>query len=147
MRKYHWYVFLIWMSCISTGWANITIENAWARASAGPNAALFMTIVNVADVNKTLEGAQIGACERTELHNHIENAGIFRMVEVKGIEVPAKGKIDLKPGGYHLMLMKLKRPLLEGKTVSVSLLFKDGKVIDITVPVKADGVLHCCDGS
>ncbi len=137
---------LIWMSLLSAGWADVTVENPWARASFGPNSALFMTLVNPMEASETLIGAQIGGCDHVELHNHIETHGIFRMVEVKEIVVPGRCKVELKPGGYHLMLMALKAPLLREENVSVTLFFKGGKTLDLVVPVKTEGVLRCCDG-
>jgi copper(I)-binding protein len=50
--------------------------------------------------------------------------------------LPAGKKVELKPGGYHLMLMDLKQPLAKGSTVPVTLLFKDAKGVESRLELK-----------
>jgi periplasmic copper chaperone A len=117
--------------------ADIHIENPWIRASTGPNAALFMTLVNTEEKTpEKLISAQIEACAHAELHTHVEEKGVFRMREVEFIEIPAGGSTDLKPGGHHVMLMKIHSPLQEGDEVRVTLSFGKQKGISFTAPVK-----------
>ncbi len=123
--------------------ADIRIENPWVRASTGPNAALFMTLVNTGETPEKLISAQIEACAHTELHTHVEENGVFRMREVEFIEIPAGGSTDLKPGGHHVMLMKIHAPLQEGGEVPVALSFEKQKGVSITAPVKAMAG-ECC---
>jgi copper(I)-binding protein len=123
--------------------ADIRIENPWIRASTGPNAALFMTLVNTGETPEKLIGAQIEACAHVELHTHVEENGIFRMREVEFIEIPVGGSANLKPGGHHVMLMKIHDPLQEGDEVPVTLSFEKQKGISFTAPVKAMAG-ECC---
>jgi len=117
--------------------ADIRIENPWIRASTGPNAALFMTLVNTGETPEKLIGAQTDVCAHAELHTHVEESGVFRMREIEFIEIPAERSADLKPGGHHVMLMKIHAPLQEGDEVPVTLSFEKQKGISFTAPVKA----------
>ncbi len=123
--------------------AGVRIENPWIRASTGPNAALFMTLVNTSDIPEKLVGAQIDACASAELHTHVEDNGVFRMRAVEFIDIPAKGTQALAPGGYHVMLMKIHGPLQEGADVPVTLSFEQGDDVTFTAPVK-QGEGKCC---
>lgn len=124
--------------------ANIRIENPWIRVSAGPNAALFMTIVNTTNTPEKLIDAQIDACEHAELHTHREENGIFRMREVEVIDIPAASYRELKPGGYHVMLMKIHTPLHEGERVPIALSFEREGTVTFTAPVKGLKEKSCC---
>jgi periplasmic copper chaperone A len=124
--------------------AEIQIQDPWVRASTGPNAALFMKITNTSQTPAQLIGAQVGTCDRCELHTHVENNGIFRMVEVESFEIPARGHQELKPGEHHVMLMKIREPLKEGDMVPVTLTFAGGERVEVTAPVKASALKKCC---
>jgi hypothetical protein len=64
-----------------------------------------------------------------EIHEMTMEKDVMRMREVKGVDVPAKKSVELKPGGYHLMLIELKAPLKPGDKVPVTLRFeKAGEV-------------------
>ena len=59
-----------------------------------------------------------------------------------GLEVPAGGEVALKPSGMHLMLIGLKRPLVEGETVAITLLFDGGVRLEAKLAVEALGGTH-----
>jgi copper(I)-binding protein len=63
--------------------------------------------------------------------------GVMKMAEVKGgLELPAGKTVELKPGGYHVMLMDLKEPLAKDTTVPITLMFKDAKGVESKVELK-----------
>ena len=62
--------------------------------------------------------------DRVQLHKYVGHHG--KMVQVPYIKVHAKAKDDLKPGGYHIMLIDLDQQLKPGQKVPVTLIFKDG---------------------
>ena len=77
-----------------------------------------------------------------EIHEMAMDGQVMRMRALKdGLELPSGRTIELKPGGYHVMLMDLKRPLSEGEQVPMTLTVqtRDGKseVLQLQVPVKA----------
>jgi len=61
----------------------------------------------------------------------------MKMGQVKDITVPANGTVDLKPGGYHIMLMNIKAPLKVGETVPVKLKFAKAGEVEVKLPVNA----------
>lgn len=63
--------------------------------------------------------------------------GMMRMRKVETIAVPAAGSAELKPGGYHLMVIELKKELKQGDKVTISLQFSHDIKKTITVPVKS----------
>ena len=54
-----------------------------------------------------------------------------------GLDVPANGSVTLKPGSYHIMLMKLSKDLTPGVNIKLTLKFQSGKEMTVDVPVKA----------
>jgi copper(I)-binding protein len=95
----------------------------------------FMVIRNAGEQEVQLVAAASAAANVTELHNHINDGGVMRMRQVKEIAVPAKGEAQLKPGGYHVMLIDMKAPLKEGDHAVITLKFADGSSKDVHAPV------------
>ncbi|MBC6934312.1 MAG: copper chaperone PCu(A)C, partial [Chloroflexi bacterium] len=61
---------------------------------------------------------------------------VMKMRPVEGgIEIPAGGSVELKPGGYHVMLMQLPRDLLPGQAIMLTLVFESGVELPVAVPV------------
>ncbi len=115
----------------TSAFSQVTIENAWARATApgAKVAAGYMTIRNQAAAPDRLVGVTSPAAARVETHVHMRDGDVVRMREVKGYDVPAKGQLELKPGGAHLMFVNIVRPLKEGDKVAATLRFeKAGEV-------------------
>ena len=109
---------------------SIKIENAYVRATAPgqPAAGAFMKIENSGTADQ-LVSASYPAAGEVQLHQMSMEGNVMKMGQVKDIAVPANGSVDLKPGGYHIMLMNIKAPLKAGETVPVKLKFaKAGEV-------------------
>lgn len=119
----------------------IAVEAAFARATPGgaKDGAAFMTLHNVGKQRDRLVSAKAAIAASVEMHNHVMEGGVARMREVSGIEVPAGGKVELKPGGYHLMLFGLKAPLKEGTSVPLDLRFERSGTVRVNLPVMALG--------
>lgn len=107
-----------------------------ARAGAG-----FMTIRSLGEADRLL-GFRSKACERPELHTHLNDGGIMRMRQVEAIDIPAGGEAVLKPGGLHLMFIKLKEQLVEGEMIETTLVFEKAGDVAITLPVKGPGAME-----
>jgi copper(I)-binding protein len=122
----------------ATGFAQIAIEDGYARA-AGPTAisgAAFMRIVNAGDTGDRLIAVASDAAERVELHTHVMDGDVMRMVHVEeGFAVPAGGSIALERGGMHVMFLGLTRPFAQGDGVEVVLTFEEAGEIAVTIPV------------
>jgi copper(I)-binding protein len=107
-------------------WSQVEIEKPWIRATApgAKVAAGYMTIRNKSPQPDRLVGGSSELAAKVETHVHIKDGEILRMRQVKGYDIPARGSFELKPGGAHLMLVDIKRPLKEGETVPVTLKFE-----------------------
>jgi copper(I)-binding protein len=104
----------------------IEIEKPWMRATppGAKVAAGYVTVRNKSASPDRLVGASSPVAARVETHVHIKDGEILRMREVKALDVPAKGALELKPGGAHLMFVEIKQPLKEGDKVPVTLKFE-----------------------
>lgn len=71
-----------------------------------------------------------------EVHEMKMEGDVMKMRAVPSLSLPAGKKVELKPGGYHLMLMDLKAPLAKDSTVPVTLLFKDAKGAESKLELK-----------
>ncbi|MDD5029682.1 MAG: copper chaperone PCu(A)C [Rhodoferax sp.] len=121
--------------------APVQVQNAWARATVKGQLAsgAFMTLK--AKDGATLVGASSPAAGVVQVHEMKMDGGVMKMAEVKGgLDLPAGKAVELKPGGYHIMLMDLKAPLAAGSTIPLTLTVKDDKgmesKVELKVPVK-----------
>ena len=115
----------------------VRIENSWSRpAAAGSNGAVYLTLKNGGEADR-LTAASTEVARTVELHRTITEGGVARMVHVKdGIELPAGGTVELKPGGYHVMLIGLNRELRGGDKFSLTLTFQRAGSVSVMVEVK-----------
>jgi hypothetical protein len=118
--------------------AQVAIEDPYARA-ASPSAisgAAFMQIMNMGEAEDRLVAAASDVAERVELHTHVMDGDVMRMVEVEeGFAVPAGESISLERGGMHVMFLGLNRPLTQGDEVEVTLTFEQAGEVTVTIPV------------
>ncbi|MFN2596157.1 MAG: copper chaperone PCu(A)C [Pyrinomonadaceae bacterium] len=126
-------------SSVSEGDADkLVVRDAWIQE--GPPSqkitAAFMLIENHAAADTSLVSASTDAARVVELHKMELEGGMMKMRRVEAINVPAGGSVELKPGGYHLMVIGLKRELKEGDEVKVTLRFAGDVQKTVTVPVK-----------
>jgi copper(I)-binding protein len=122
--------------------SGIELENAWARRApamahghAG-NGAVYVTIVNHGGSADALVGATTNAAKVVELHETVQEGGVMKMRPVPRFEVPGGGRLEMKPGGPHLMLLGLTRDLEPGDTVSVTLTFDKAGRMSVEAPVR-----------
>lgn len=99
--------------------------------------AAYMLLRNSGAKTVTLVQAASPAARAVELHTVVDEGGVKKMRPVAKIDVPAGGETRLQPGGLHIMLIGLKRPLAEGSNVALTLTFADGSRRELTAPVKA----------
>lgn len=115
----------------------LKIENPYARATVpGQKAAGgFMKIENKGTADQLIAASSPVAGEM-QLHTMTMDGNVMKMREVKVIDVPANGSVELKPGGLHLMFMDIKSPLKAGEAVPVKLKFQKAGEVEIKVPVR-----------
>jgi hypothetical protein len=89
----------------------------------------------------SLVRAESPAAGVTEVHEMKMDGDVMKMRAVPSLALPAGKAVELKPGGYHVMLMDLKAPLAKGSTVPLTLVFKDAQgaesKVELQVPVSA----------
>ncbi len=117
--------------------ANISVTGAWARATVPgqPVSGAYMQIVSDADAR--LVKVSSPAVPRVEVHEMKMDGDVMRMREVKAIELPRGKTVTLEPGGYHLMLMNLKKPIAAGDVIPLTLTVESAGTQQ-TVEVKAE---------
>ena len=111
-----------------TALADVTVEDAWVRATVAgqKSGGAFMKLTAAADT--TLVGARSPVAGVVEIHEMaMDDQMTMKMRAVQGIPLPAGKPVALKPGGYHVMLLDLKETLQPGRKVRLTLLLKDGK--------------------
>jgi periplasmic copper chaperone A len=110
------------LSAISV--AQVKIDNAWARPTVQgqQGGGGYMTLQSPT-ADKLLSGSTPVA-ERFELHTMAMQGDVMTMREVKAIDLPAGQKVELKPGGLHVMFIGIKEPLKLGSKVPVTLKFE-----------------------
>lgn len=114
---------------------HISVERAWARASIGKSrpAVAYMTVKNSSRETEHLDSLESDIAERVEIHLSTMRNGIMRMKPIGRISIPPRGVLELKPGGYHVMLFGLRSALVKGQKFTLTLTFRAaGK---IAVPV------------
>lgn len=116
----------------------LNVSSAWSRElpPTAPVGAVFMTIDNPSQHADRLISADSSIADVTELHAHIHEGDVMRMVKVDAIDVPANGQLSLEPGGYHIMLIDLKKPLVAGQQLPLTLQFEHAGAMDVSVDIK-----------
>jgi len=113
-------------------------EDAWARTSAMMQdaGAVYMVITGGDEADRLVKAqAPTDIAAMTQIHeSSMDEDGVMMMGEVPAIDVPSDGTVNLEPGGYHIMLMKLAAPLEAGQKFDVVLTFEAAG--DVTVPVE-----------
>jgi copper(I)-binding protein len=132
-----------WADSIKIGTLEIT--NLWARATP-PRAVAgggFMTITNTGDEPDRLIALASPIAAIGEVHEMKVEDGVMTMRPLKdGLEIPAHGSVTLAPGGYHVMFIDLKEPIVAGTDVPVTLTFAKAGVVETRLhaaPIGAPG--------
>ena len=123
-----------------------TVSNAWIRATppGARTAAAYLTITSSGTADRLL-GATTPAAGAVEIHAHVAEAGLQRMVRVEELTLPAGESVRLEPGGLHLMLIGIALPLVPGTNVAFALRFETAGTVEIELPVvdaRAGGATH-----
>ncbi|MEO8022811.1 copper chaperone PCu(A)C [Polaromonas sp.] len=119
----------------------VDVKNAWVRSavSGQSGTGAFMSITAKDDTK--LVGVSSPMAGVAEVHEMKMEGDVMRMRAVPVLDLPAGQTVQLKPGGYHVMLMELKQALPKGSTVPLTLTFKDAKgqesKLEVKVPVAA----------
>lgn len=121
--------------------AHVKADAAWARASVPGQQATGAFMRLTAEEPLRLVGVETSVAGVAEVHEMKMEGDVMRMRAIDGLDLPKGVPVELKPGGYHVMLMQLKGPLLKDSQVPVTLVFKDAKGetsrLNLQLPVRA----------
>ena len=120
------------VGCSGTGSAGPTIEGAWARpGAAGADSAAYFTITAAAGQPDALLSASSPDATTIDLHESTTDAaGMMGMHPIDRLDIKAGATVELKPGGYHMMVMGLTRELAVGGTIELDLVFEHaGRIV------------------
>jgi copper(I)-binding protein len=113
-------------------------EAAWARATPpGVDAAAVYLTLHGGDKADRLTSVHTARASMAQLHAVTADAGVTRMRETDGVDVPARATVRFAPQGRHIMLMGLKSPLVLGERFTLSLTFASAGQADVRVEVVA----------
>ena len=130
--------------------ADVIVEKGWIRQvnKAGSNSAGY-GVIKISDKNEKedqalcLIKAETDICGHVELHTHqVDKEGVARMRPVKNFNLNKNTPLILKPQGNHLMFMQVKRPLIIGEEIKVTLFFDHNIQKDVVLKVKKSA--PCC---
>jgi copper(I)-binding protein len=98
-----------------------------------------MVVHNAGGDADALTAAQCALASAAELHSSALVDGVMRMRPIDAVEVPARGRAVLEPGGRHVMLIGLRQPLTEDAPLALTLRFERAGEVTLQVPVRAPG--------
>lgn len=108
-----------------TAHAEVTVKDAWIRGIAPGQRATGAFMQLASPTGTALVAVTTPAAKASEIHTMSMDNGVMRMRAIPSLPVPAGQTVELKPGGYHVMLLDLTGPLQEGTTVPLTLTFSD----------------------
>jgi copper(I)-binding protein len=116
---------------------DVVVQEPYVRL-APPNAVAtgaFMVFQNPGAKMVKILKVESPVAKVSEMHTHLNEAGVMKMRPVAAIEIPANGEVVLKPGSLHVMLIDLKAALKEGESVPLTFSFDDGSTKKIEAKV------------
>lgn len=127
------------LTITATAWAqtNVKVEDAWVRGTVATQKATGAFMRLTPSVNARLVSAQSPVAGVVEIHEMVMENDIMKMRQIPGLDLAAGRAMELKPGGYHVMLMDLKQQLKGGESVPITLVFEDDAKKRFTQEVKA----------
>ncbi len=121
----------------------LAIDHPWARATPGGTTVGggYLVVTNSGGVaDRLVAVAAPDVAGRVEIHEMATTNGVMTMRALPaGLPIPPGGTIELKPGGFHVMFMDLKRPLAAGESVPAVLTFEKAGAVPVSFKVEAIG--------
>jgi periplasmic copper chaperone A len=131
-----WLATLLISACGSSS-AELTVQDAWARpAINGNNGAAYFIIENDTSSEDTLLSVTSDIASAVEVHmSMMDGNGVMSMQMQEAVTVPSGKTLEFKPGGLHVMLIRLNQDLKIGDTISLTLIFEKtgSRTIEVTV--------------
>ena len=127
---------------------SLKIDHPFARATppGAKVAGVFVTVENTGTQPDRLLSVSTPIAGVAELHQMSIDAGVMRMRSVAALDVRPGEKLQLKPGGYHVMLSKLRQPLKVGDMFPLTLTFRNAGAVEVSVWVEEMGATAAAHG-
>lgn len=109
-----------------TSYAELAIDDAWIR-SGPPNSKTFagyLKFTNRSSTKISIKELKSNAFEKIEMHSSFTEDGISSMKKLNALEIPANSSLNLKPGGYHLMLNSPNKMIKESDLIELMIYFE-----------------------
>jgi copper(I)-binding protein len=121
----------------------LTISETFTRSTitGQKNAAGFLSIQNEGNADKLLS-VKSNVSSSMEIHEMKMDGNVMQMRQVNSLDIPSKAKVELKPGGYHLMFIDIKSPLKAGESVEVQLTFEKAGKVNVKLPIQDMKPMH-----
>ncbi len=117
--------------------AQTTVTDPWVRGTVATQKATGMFVQLTSAQGGKLVAGSSPVAGRVEIHEMAVVDGVMRMREISALDLPAGKTVELKPGGFHVMLMDLKQPMKAGDIVPVTLVIEGADKKRETLEVKA----------
>jgi copper(I)-binding protein len=119
--------------------AHVEVSDAYVRGlpPGQPNTAAFMIVLNDTTDDMTLVSVNTTAAKTVEMHRHSHVNGVMQMRQVNAIDIESGKQFEFRPGGYHIMLIGLHKPLRHGDNVELELNFASGAKVMLTTMVRS----------
>ena len=117
--------------------STISITDAWAPPSLSQAAGVaYITIENKGPADALTRVEAKAVTTQAELHTHVETAdGVVQMRKLDALAIPAKSTVTMQPGGHHIMLIGLEKPMADGKDFELTCYFTTHAPITIRVKI------------
>jgi len=138
MKKIKAFLFIICLlPMTSLAQMNIRVEDAYSREMppTATNIAVYVTIRNVGSHGVSLESVSTDAAESAMIHRSTMANGMMTMEHVSELYIAPRENVRLEPGGVHIMLAGLRRPLRAGDLIRMNLNFSNGVVLRVDIPI------------
>lgn len=125
------------LGVVSLAHADVTVTEPWVRGTVAGQQATGAFMQLQSSDNARLVGVRSSLTPNAEVHEMAMENEVMRMRHIDHVELPAGQAVQLKPGGYHIMLMGLDKQLPEGATVDLTLIVENAAGQKEEIPVQA----------
>ena len=120
----------------------LSVHNPWARPlpPVSKNGAAYLSVTNHAMHAERLVSASTPIAGHVEFHTHVRSGEMMMMQRLEAVEIGAHGTVNMVPGGMHVMLIGMKKPLIAGESFALTLNFENAgsTVVAVTIEARAN---------
>ena len=115
-----------------------TVSQVWTRAMppSAPTGAVYFVLNNPGDQPDRLLSIRTPRADKAELHSNVHKGDVMRMERIDSVELPGQGAVTFQPGGNHVMLFGLSKPLVAGEHFPLTLNFEKAGDVTVEVPIR-----------